>query len=93
MTLGTSPKDFDNFSGAAHVHDTFRMREQHAELRLIIEAPLDHLTVAWLENVQGKIRAGEKNDVQGKERNPFRPHRSQTKSYQRTRQTAGQEGR
>jgi hypothetical protein len=71
------------------VHNALRKREQHAKLGLIIEAPPDHLTVAWLENVQREIRSGKEDDVQGKERNPFRPHRSQTKSYQRARAIAG----
>src|SRR5229473_4445816 len=32
--------------------------------------------------MQGESRAGKKDDVQRKQRNAFRPHGSQTKSYQ-----------
>src|SRR5258708_25806399 len=92
-SIGIPFHHLDNFRCASHVHDALREREQHAELRLIIETSPRHLTVAWFENVQRKVRAGEKNDVEGKERNPFRPHRSQTKSYQRMHHIAGKQKR
>jgi hypothetical protein len=69
--------DFKNFGGATHAGDAFGKGQEHAELGFFLEAIFHHLAVPWLENVQRHFRAGEEDDVQGKQRNAFRPHGSQ----------------
>lgn len=74
--------DIYDFGGAADARDAVGEREKHAKFRVVFEAVFYHLAVTGLENVQGKFSAGEKNDVQRKQRNAIRPHGSQVKSYQ-----------
>src|SRR5262249_36409468 len=74
--------DIEDFGGAANTSDAVRKRKQHAEFGFVLQAGSYHLAVAGLENVQGKVRAGEQDDVQRKQRNAFWPHGSQVKSYQ-----------
>jgi len=69
--------DFGDFSGAADSGDPFGKGEEHTELRLLFQVIFDHLAVSRLKNMQRHFRAGEKDDVQGKQRNAFRPHGSQ----------------
>src|SRR6266404_6314893 len=66
--------DFQNFGGAAGAGNSVREGEKHAEFGLVVEAIADHFAVARLENVQRKVSAGKKNDVQRKQRNAIRPH-------------------
>src|SRR5579863_4057279 len=66
--------DFDNLRGAAHACNSLRKRQQHAELALFFQAAFHHLKITRLEDVQGKVCAGEKYDVQWKERYTIRPH-------------------
>src|SRR5580692_3585938 len=66
--------DFEDLRGTANADDTVLHGEEHAKGRLGIEAFANHTAVARLENVQGKLFAGEKNDVQGEERYAIRPH-------------------
>ena|SRR5580704_10978790 len=55
--------DFEDFRGTANADDTVLHGEEHAKGRLGIEAFADHAAIARFENVQGKLFAGEKNDV------------------------------
>jgi len=61
--------DVDNFGGAADSRDTLRKRKKHAEFRLFFETVFHHFAVTRLENMQGKVCAGKKDDVQRKQRN------------------------
>ena len=66
--------DFEDFGGATDADDAVLHGEEHAKGRLGIEAFADHAAIARFKNVQGKLFAGEKNDVQGEERYAIRPH-------------------
>src|SRR6516165_7916132 len=57
-------------------HHSIRKGKEHAEGRFGVKALADHTPIARLENVQGKLFAGEKYDVKREERNAFRPHGS-----------------
>ena len=69
--------DSRDFRGAADARQTFGHGKQHTEFRFLREAIIGHGAVTRLKNVQGKLRAGEKDDVQRKKRNAFWPHGSQ----------------
>src|SRR5208283_528002 len=69
--------DFQNLGGAANFGDAVIHGEQHSEGRAGVEAVAHHAAVAGLENVQGKLFAGEKYDVQRKERYAIGSHRYQ----------------
>jgi hypothetical protein len=45
------------------VRNTFGYRQEYAELRFLLQAAAYHFQITRLEDVQGKVRAGEKNDV------------------------------
>src|SRR5713101_1064326 len=77
------------FGSATDARDTVGKREKHAERGFLLETGFYHLAVTRLENVQRQVGAGEKDDVQRKKRNAFRPHGSQNKSYQREREMYG----
>jgi hypothetical protein len=62
-TILVSLYDFKDFCGAADPGDTVVEGEEHTEFGFVFEAIADHLSVARLENMQGKVSAGEKNDV------------------------------
>ena len=66
--------DVEDFRGAADARQTFGHGKQHAEFGFLREAIFDHGAVTRLKNVQGKLRAGKKDDVQRKKRNAFWPH-------------------
>ena len=68
--------DFENFGRATHADYPIREGKEHAEGCFGVEALADHSPIARLENVQGKLFAGEKYDVKREERNAFRPHGS-----------------
>jgi hypothetical protein len=55
--------DFDDFSGAAHAGDALRKCQEHAEDGPALQATVDHIDITRLEDVQGKVCAGEKDDV------------------------------
>src|SRR5580704_2363247 len=66
--------NFNNFRGAAHACNSLRKRQQYAKLALFFQAAFHHLKITRLEDVQGKVCAGEKYDVQWEERYTIRPH-------------------
>jgi hypothetical protein len=68
--------DLEDFRCTSYVNHSSRKGKEHAEGRFGVEAPADHTPIARLENVQGKLFAGEKYDVKREERNAFRPHGS-----------------
>src|SRR5258708_36306973 len=70
--------DVENFGGAADSRHSLGKGEKHAELGLFFQRVFHHFAVTWLENMQGKLRAGKEDDVQRKQRNAFRPHGSQS---------------
>ena len=73
--VGAALGDFQNFRCAARASDSVRKSEQHSKRRLRIEAFADHLTIARLKNVQRKISAGEKNNIERKQRQAKIGHR------------------
>src|SRR5579859_714058 len=77
--------DLDDLRGAAYPNNTLGKRQQNAKLGFFLQATIEHLQIARLEDVQGKVCAGEKNDVQGEERYPFRPHSSKSNDTRRER--------
>src|ERR1700723_379260 len=66
--------DFNNFRGAPYSSNAFGKRQKNAELGFFFQATVDHFEITRLEDVQGKVCAGEKNDVQRKERYSIGPH-------------------
>src|SRR5580704_4832693 len=68
-TVIVALRGFQNFGGAANADDTLFQSQEHAERNVLIEALAYHAAVARFENVQRKLLAGEKNDVQRKKRN------------------------
>src|SRR6516165_4661517 len=68
--------DFEDFRRTSHENHSIRKGKEHAEGRFGVKALADHTSIAGLENVQGKLFAGEKYDVKREERNAFRPHGS-----------------
>src|SRR5437773_10975297 len=75
--------DLHDFSGATHARDSLVQGGDHAEFRVLFQAVFDHLAVTRLESMQGDLRSWNDDDVQRKQRNAFRPHGSQSTSYQR----------
>src|SRR5580704_11812375 len=55
--------DFDDLRSAPYPGNPFGYRQQHAELRFFLQAAAYHFEITRLEDMQGKVRAGEKNDV------------------------------
>src|SRR6266850_6044995 len=55
--------DVEDFRGAADARQTFGHGKKHAEFGFLREAIFDHDAVTRLKNVQGKLRAGKKDDV------------------------------
>ena len=70
--------DVEDFGSTTDASNAFGKREEHAEFRFFLETVFHHLAVTRFENMQGHFSAGEKDDVQRKQRNAFRPHGSQT---------------
>ena len=66
--------DFDNFRSAAYSSNAFRKRQENPKLGFFFQATVDHFEITRLEDMQRKVCAGEKNDVQWKERDTIRPH-------------------
>src|SRR5579883_19787 len=64
--VGIAPDDLENFSGATDAGEAVVDGQEHAEGRARVEAFADHAAIARLKNVQGKLFAGEENDVQRK---------------------------
>lgn len=75
--VGMALQDFEDFGGAADASDAFGEGQQHSKFGFVFEATLDHGFVTRLENVQGKFRAGQEDDVEWEKRNSVRPHGSQ----------------
>src|SRR4029077_9992686 len=75
--------DLDDLRGAPHPNNTLGKRQENAKLRLFLQAAAHHFEIARLEDVQGKVRAGKKDDVQGKERNSIGPHCSSSNDTRR----------
>src|SRR6476646_10316816 len=65
---------FNNFRRAPYAYNALRECQENAELGFFLQAAADHFEIARLKDVQGKVCAGEKDDVQWKERNPIGPH-------------------
>jgi hypothetical protein len=66
--------DFQYLGCATNPRDAVVHGQEHAERRFGVEAFADHATVTRLENVQGKLFAGKKNDVEREQRYSIRPH-------------------
>jgi hypothetical protein len=71
--------EFEDLRGAPHVGNAVRGVKHQAKFGFVVETGLDHGAVAGLKDVQGKVRAGKKNDVEWKERNAIWPHESQSR--------------
>jgi hypothetical protein len=69
--------DLDDFGGTANVGNAIGRSQQHSEFGFLLQAVSNHGAIAGLENVQRKVSAGKKNDVQRKKRDAIWPHRSQ----------------
>src|SRR5580700_4100803 len=66
--------DFDDLRSTAHASNALGERQENTKLGLLFQAPADHFKITRLEDVQRKVSAGEKDDVQWKERNTIGPH-------------------
>ena len=66
---------FHNFSGTTDARDAIRHGKQHAKLRPLAHAFIDHFPVTWLENMQRQFSAGEKDDVKREKRDAIWPHK------------------
>src|SRR5579863_4508129 len=58
-TVSVAPKEFKDFGGAADMRNSTRSVEHHAEFGFFIQAGFHHFPVTRLEDVQGKVCAGE----------------------------------
>src|SRR5580658_3296177 len=56
-------RDFNDLRCTAHPSNSFRERQENPELRFFLQTTVHHFEITRLEDVQGKVRAGEKNDV------------------------------
>ena len=68
------PRNFQNFRRATNMRYAIRQSQEHPKWRFFVQALAHHPAIARLENVQGKKLAGEKYDVERKERDAIWPH-------------------
>jgi hypothetical protein len=55
--------DFDDLRRATYARDPIRERQENTEPGFFFQTAVDHFDITRLEDVQGKVRAGEKDDV------------------------------
>ena len=63
--------DGADFRGAANASQTICQGKKHAKFRFLRHAVFHHGTVTGLKNVQRKLRAWKKDEVQREKRNAF----------------------